>query len=60
MTDPPSTTPLRPLFEVFVSHPGIPRPVAVRYAWAKNPIANLVGSSFLPAEPFRTDSWEAE
>ncbi len=45
--------------QVVVSHPEIPRPVAARYAWAKNPIANLVGGSLLPAEPFRTDSWEA-
>jgi sialate O-acetylesterase len=30
-------------------------PVAVRYAWANNPPANLCGSSGLPASPFRTD-----
>ena len=36
----------------------VPRPVAVRYAWAANPVeANLVGESGLPASPFRTDDW---
>ncbi len=32
-------------------------PVAVRYAWADNPPANLYNSSGLPASPFRTDDW---
>jgi sialate O-acetylesterase len=33
-------------------------PVAVRYAWANNPIkANLYNSEGLPASPFRTDDW---
>ena len=30
-------------------------PVAVRYAWANNPIGNLYNSAGLPATPFRTD-----
>ncbi len=35
----------------------VPRPVAVRYAWADDPAANLVNKAGLPASPFRTDSW---
>jgi len=34
-------------------------PVAVRYAWADNPLCNLENAAGLPAEPFRTDAWEA-
>ncbi len=33
-------------------------PVAVRYAWADNPLgANLYNQEGLPASPFRTDEW---
>ncbi|MCB1088421.1 MAG: sialate O-acetylesterase, partial [Verrucomicrobiae bacterium] len=32
-------------------------PVAVRYAWADNPIANLRSRDNLPVVPFRTDDW---
>lgn len=32
-------------------------PVAVRYAWANNPVCNLYNGAGLPASPFRTDSW---
>ena len=42
---------------VVVSHPNVPNPVAVRYAWASNPIGNLYNAADLPASPFRTDSW---
>jgi len=35
----------------------IKNPVAVRYAWASNPICNLYNKAGLPASPFRTDSW---
>jgi len=35
----------------------VPAPVAVRYAWADNPAANLYNSDGLPASPFRTDDW---
>jgi sialate O-acetylesterase len=35
----------------------VPRPVAVRYAWADNPAANLYNADGLPASPFRTDDW---
>jgi sialate O-acetylesterase len=35
----------------------VPRPAAVRYAWADNPAANLYNGDGLPASPFRTDDW---
>ncbi len=35
----------------------VPAPVAVRYAWADNPVANLYNAAGLPAVPFRTDRW---
>jgi sialate O-acetylesterase len=35
----------------------VPEPVAVRYAWADNPVCNLFNKANLPATPFRTDSW---
>jgi sialate O-acetylesterase len=40
---------------VTVSSPEISTPVAVSYAWADNPIANLTNKDGLPAVPFRTD-----
>ena len=42
---------------VLVSSPKVPKPVAVRYAWADNPVCNLYNREGLPASPFRTDSW---
>jgi sialate O-acetylesterase len=37
----------------------VPKPVAVRYAWAENPTgANFFNKAGLPACPFRTDDWE--
>jgi sialate O-acetylesterase len=35
----------------------VARPVAVRYAWADNPVGNLYNRAGLPASPFRTDDW---
>ncbi|MCM8758416.1 MAG: sialate O-acetylesterase, partial [Candidatus Omnitrophica bacterium] len=35
----------------------IEKPVAVRYAWAGNPVCNLYNKEGLPASPFRTDQW---
>ena len=43
--------------QIVVSAPNVPHPVAVRYAWADNPICNLSSSVGLPASPFRTDDW---
>lgn len=42
---------------VVVSSPAVPDPVAVRYAWAENPVCNLYNREGLPANPFRTDDW---
>ncbi len=42
---------------VVVSSAGVARPVAVRYAWANNPVCNLYNKDGLPASPFRTDDW---
>ena len=42
---------------VLVWSKDVPRPVAVRYAWADNPAANLYNADGLPASPFRTDDW---
>jgi sialate O-acetylesterase len=35
----------------------VAHPVAVRYAWASNPVCNLFNAAGLPASPFRTDAW---
>ncbi|GHT72769.1 9-O-acetylesterase [Bacteroidia bacterium] len=43
--------------EIVVSHPDIAFPVAVRYAWADNPVCNLYNGAGLPAFSFRTDDW---
>jgi sialate O-acetylesterase len=43
---------------VVVWSPEVPKPIAVRYAWATNPIGcNLYNFDGLPASPFRTDDW---
>jgi len=42
--------------KVIVYSENVPKPVAVRYAWADNPAdANLYNKEGLPASPFRTD-----
>jgi sialate O-acetylesterase len=43
--------------EVIVWSKDVAKPVAVRYAWADNPITNLYNKENLPASPFRTDDW---
>jgi len=35
----------------------VPNPVAVRYAWAINPVVNLYDREGLPVTPFRSDDW---
>ena len=40
---------------VVVACPQVSEPVAVRYAWADDPVANLVNQTGLPAGPFRSD-----
>ena len=42
---------------VVVQADQVPDPIAVRYAWADNPVCNLYNKEGLPASPFRTDSW---
>ena len=42
---------------VVVSSDKVAEPVAVRYAWADNPVCNLYNKAGLPASPFRTDTW---
>jgi sialate O-acetylesterase len=42
---------------VVVQASAVAKPVAVRYAWADHPIANLVNADGLPAFPFRTDDF---
>jgi sialate O-acetylesterase len=44
--------------QVIVWSDAVPNPVAVRYAWADNPVgANLYNEEGLPASPFRTDGF---
>ena len=40
-----------------VSSSKVSDPVAVRYAWADNPVCNLMSVIGLPLTPFRTDDW---
>jgi sialate O-acetylesterase len=44
--------------KVVVSSPNVADPVAVRYAWADNPVCNLYNREGLPASSFRTDTWK--
>ena len=43
--------------KVIISCAEVAKPVAVRYAWAANPVCNLYNGAGLPASPFRTDEW---
>jgi sialate O-acetylesterase len=42
---------------VVVWSDAVPDPVAVRYAWADNPVCNLITEEGLPVTPFRTDQF---
>jgi sialate O-acetylesterase len=44
--------------DVLVSCRNIENPIAVRFAWAANPVCNLFNGADLPASPFRTDDWQ--
>ena len=44
--------------KVIVSAEGISKPVAVRYAWAFFPKANLYNEEGFPTVPFCTDSFD--
>ena len=47
---------------ILVSSNKVRKPVAVRYAWARNPLGNLVNNSHgervIPVPSFRTDNWD--
>lgn len=45
--------------DVIIRADAVPKPVAVRYAWADNPVAGLFNGAGLPAAPFRTDDFPA-
>ncbi len=40
---------------IVVSNPQVTNPAAVRYAWADDPVCNLVNQVGLPASSFRSD-----
>jgi len=42
---------------VVVRSKDVPQPVAVRYAWANDPICNLYNGAGFPAPPFRSDDF---
>jgi sialate O-acetylesterase len=44
--------------KIVVCSADVKEPVAVRYAWANNPLCNLYNKAGLPASPFRTDNWK--
>ena len=44
--------------KVEVTSDQVAAPIAVRYAWADNPICNLFSDDGLPVTPFRTDSFD--
>ena len=44
--------------KIEVSSDQVAKPMAVRYAWADNPVCNLFSKEGLPVTPFRTDDFE--
>ena len=55
----------RDLFDktkIVISCENVKKPIAVRYAWARNPLGNLVNGAhtdrMIPVPSFRTDSWD--
>jgi sialate O-acetylesterase len=53
----PAQAKLRPDGRIEVWSDSISEPVAVRYAWADNPVCNLYSAPGLPLTPFRTDDF---
>jgi sialate O-acetylesterase len=43
--------------EIEVTSEDVQAPIAVRYAWADNPVCNLFSDAGLPVTPFRTDDF---
>ncbi|MBS0202445.1 MAG: sialate O-acetylesterase [Planctomycetes bacterium] len=52
-----ATARILPDGKIEVSSDKVADPVAVRYAWANNPVVNLYSKAGLPVTPFRTDDW---
>jgi sialate O-acetylesterase len=46
--------------EIVVWNDQVPHPVAVRYAWAINPVISVENGAGLPLHPFRTDTRSKE
>lgn len=44
--------------QVEVASDQVAKPIAVRYAWADNPVCNLFSQAGLPVTPFRSDDFE--
>jgi sialate O-acetylesterase len=44
---------------VLVSSADVPQPSAVRYAWADDPVSNLINQEGLPASPFRAGAGQS-
>ncbi len=44
--------------KVEVTSDAVAQPIAVRYAWADNPVCNLASDAGLPVTPFRTDAFD--
>lgn len=44
--------------KIEVTSDKVAKPIAVRYAWADNPVCNLATMQGLPVTPFRTDDFE--
>ena len=53
----PATAKILPTGQIEVSSPAVADPVAVRYAWADNPVCNMFSAAGLPLTPFRTDDF---
>lgn len=54
----PATTKIVGKDTLVVSAGDVETPVAVRYAWADNPVCNVQSREGLPMTPFRTDQWK--
>ena len=53
----PAKATILPDGRIEVSSEAVADPVAVRYAWADNPVCNMYSSTGLPLTPFRTDDF---
>ena len=53
----PAKAVILPDGRIEVSSPAVADPVAVRYAWADNPVCNMYSATGLPLTPFRTDDF---